>query len=108
MAGGSFMDGEINVDFNRTDNAAEDLRLQTQQIKKWLAELDQELQHLKASWIGDDRDVYEEKQAAWNRAADAMGNLLTQYGGTLNEVSEAFRRNQSNAAQGFSNLRVGA
>ncbi|MFJ4895957.1 WXG100 family type VII secretion target [Streptomyces sp. NPDC088788] len=108
MAGGQFMDGEINVDFSRTDNAAEDLQLQTQQIKKWLTELDQELQHLKQSWVGDDKDVYTQKQDAWNRAADQMGNLLTKYSGTLSEVSDAFRRNQANAAQGLSSLRIGA
>ncbi|WP_328385413.1 WXG100 family type VII secretion target [Streptomyces sp. NBC_00400] len=108
MAGGNFMDGEINIDFGRSDNAAEDLALQTAQIKKWLAELDQELQALKATWVGDDKDVYEQKQAAWNRAAEEMGNLLTRYGSTLNGVTDAFRKNQQNAAQGFSNLRVGA
>ncbi|MFE3885911.1 WXG100 family type VII secretion target [Streptomyces lydicus] len=110
MPGGAndFTDGNIYVDFNRSNNAIEDLRVQTNQVQAWLQQLNQELQALKASWVGDDADVYQKKQEAWNRAADAMGKLLTSHAGVLQDVSQAFDQNQKRSAQGWDGVRIGA
>ncbi|OON81149.1 hypothetical protein B1H18_09950 [Streptomyces tsukubensis] len=103
----NFEDGNIFVDFTSTDYAIDDMQMQTNQIKSWLDALAQELDHLDASWVGDDAVVYKEKQTAWNSAADQMGALLASHASTLGDVTHAFDENQKRSAQGWSSLKIG-
>lgn len=110
MPGGAndFTDGNIYVDFSRSNNAVEDMRVQTNQIQSWLQQLNQELGALNESWVGDDAEVYHKKQTAWNNAADAMSKLLTSHAQVLDDVSNAFDQNQKRSAQGWEGVRIGA
>ncbi|WP_210592172.1 WXG100 family type VII secretion target [Streptomyces sp. GESEQ-35] len=105
---GNFEHGHIFVDFSKNANVAEDLRLQTRNILNWLQQLDQELQVLKNSWEGEDKEAYQEKQDQWNASVQAMNTLLDNYSGLLDEVSNAFRDNQNKSAQAWQDLRIQA
>jgi WXG100 family type VII secretion target len=72
-----FSDGQIYVDYSHMQNAADDMVQQTKAISSILANLDAELQELKATWEGDDREVYAQKQTAWNQAVAARQPLGT-------------------------------
>src|SRR5262245_5053300 len=61
-------DGYIHVDYSHMENAADDLVSQTQAIAKTVESLNAELGELHKTWVGDDGDVYREKQRAWNHA----------------------------------------
>ncbi|MER5936921.1 WXG100 family type VII secretion target [Streptomyces sp. NPDC001928] len=102
-----FSDGHIFVDFASTANAVQELDMQTNQINNWLQQLDQELQVLKESWIGDDREVYDEKQTSWNRAVDRMREILKNNAHVLEDVREAYNQNQKNSALRWQETRGG-
>ncbi|MEV0850169.1 WXG100 family type VII secretion target [Streptomyces sp. NPDC049954] len=102
-----FSDGFIYVNYAHADNAAEDMRLQTQAIARTLSNLEMELQELKQSWEGDDREAYDGKQRAWDHAVQKMGDLLTSHAGLLNEIKNAYQNNERNLTQGWDGVRIG-
>ncbi|MDT0541437.1 MULTISPECIES: WXG100 family type VII secretion target [Streptomyces] len=102
-----FSDGQIYVQFTHTDNAAEDMRLQTQQIEKALAQYEEDMQKLISSWEGDDQEVYVKKQQKWHEAVEKMKSLLASHATLLNEIGENYRTNQRNLTQGWENVKIG-
>ncbi|MGW6912021.1 WXG100 family type VII secretion target [Streptomyces sp. NPDC054940] len=102
-----FSDGHIYVEFNGTDNAAEDMRLQTQNIDKILNQLETELEKLKASWEGDDQRVYVEKQAKWHLAVERMKELLRSKATLLDDISDNYRTNQRQLTSSWENVKIG-
>ncbi|WP_320774401.1 WXG100 family type VII secretion target [Streptomyces sp. CRN 30] len=102
-----FTDGQIYVDYRHMTNAADDMIQQTRAIASILTNLDAELQALKQSWEGDDREVYSEKQAAWNNAVEAMKNLLENHSRLLTDVSDNYQYSEKSLTQLWSEVRVG-
>lgn len=102
-----FSDGHIYVDFKGTDNAAEDMRLQTQNIEKILNQLETELQKFISSWEGEDQEVYVRKQAAWHRAVEKMKELLRSHAGLLDDIGDNYRTNQRNLTSSWENVKIG-
>lgn len=100
-----FSDGVIYVSYSHANNAAEDLRQQTKAIQTTLQNLDMELQELKTSWEGDDRQEYDNKQQVWNNAVGKMNDLLTQNSDLLNEIVESYQNNEKRLSQGWSEVR---
>lgn len=103
-----FSDGLIFVDYAHMDNAADDMVQQTKVIDSILTNLDAELQELKASWEGDDKEMYEKKQAAWNAAVDKMKLILADYSNLLNEVSGSYKYSENSLTQLWETVRIGS
>ncbi|MFF2525167.1 WXG100 family type VII secretion target [Streptomyces liangshanensis] len=102
-----FTDGYIYVDYSHTQNAADDMVQQTKAIASILANLDAELDALKATWEGEDREVYTQKQVAWNAAVDSMKALLASHSTLLTEVSEGYKYSERSLTQLWEGVRVG-
>lgn len=100
-------DGYIYVSYAHVDNAVDDMRLQTREIEKIINSLNDELQALKNSWEGDDRQVYDEKQAAWNQAVANMGKWLNDNASTLNHVRELYTHNERQQTQSWQDVKIG-
>ncbi|MFD3944649.1 WXG100 family type VII secretion target [Streptomyces sp. NPDC058579] len=100
-------DGQINVVYSHMDNAAEDLIAQTHAIAQTLSNLEAELSELKKTWIGDDAQVYTEKQTAWHDAATAMEKMLGDHVHLLNHISGTYRFSQNCLVQGWQGVRIG-
>ncbi|MET9442312.1 WXG100 family type VII secretion target [Streptomyces sp. NPDC006610] len=102
-----FTDGQIYVDYRHMSNAADDMVQQTRAIASILVNLDAELQALKQTWEGEDRAVYDKKQAAWNQAVEAMQNLLENHSRLLTDVSGNYQYSEKSLTQLWSEVRVG-
>ncbi|WP_399895606.1 WXG100 family type VII secretion target [Streptomyces sp. BBFR51] len=102
----SFTDGEIYVSYDHMQNAADDMVHQTKAIKQTIVDLDAELQALKATWSGADKDMYEHKQQEWVRAVDAMTALLHDHAGLLTQVSENYKYTERSLDQMWSEVKV--
>jgi WXG100 family type VII secretion target len=102
-----FTDGIIHVDYAHMDNAADDMVAQTKAIGETLESLEMELNELKKSWIGDDADVYREKQQAWGDAFRRMGTILSENSLLLTAISEHYRYTGSSLALRWSDVKIG-
>ncbi|NJQ02992.1 WXG100 family type VII secretion target [Streptomyces zingiberis] len=102
-----FTDGYIYVDYSQMSNAADDMIHQTKAIATTLSNLEMELNELRNSWIGDDRDVYDDKQKAWDSAVKAMEELLTKHSTLLTSVSENYQYSEKSLSQMWSSVKIG-
>ncbi|MEV0405340.1 WXG100 family type VII secretion target [Actinoallomurus sp. NPDC050550] len=102
-----FGDGYIYVDYSHVNNAADDLVAQTRAIAQTISNMEAELTQLKQSWIGDDKDVYHQKQTAWDNAVKAMENMLNSHSQLLDEISGSYKYNENNLSQMWSEVRIG-
>ncbi|MFI1727861.1 WXG100 family type VII secretion target [Streptomyces acidicola] len=103
----NFSDGFIYVDYGQMSNAADDMVQQTKAISSILTNLDAELTELKNSWVGDDRSVYDQKQASWNAAVDKMQQLLQSHSRLLTDVSENYQYSERSLTQLWDGVRIG-
>ncbi|MCO5971951.1 WXG100 family type VII secretion target [Actinoallomurus soli] len=102
-----FTDGFIYVDYNHMGNAADDLVSQTQAIAQTISNMEMELAELKKQWIGDDAQVYNQKQQAWDNAIKAMEQILTSHSQLLDEISGSYKYNENSLSQMWSEVRIG-
>ncbi|MFJ4274319.1 WXG100 family type VII secretion target [Streptomyces coelicoflavus] len=102
----NYTDGFIYVDYSHMSNAADDMIHQTKAIATTLSNLEMELNALRQSWIGDDKDVYEQKQKAWNKALQAMEDMLKANSALLTSVSESYQYSEQSLTQMWSSVKV--
>ncbi|GGZ70675.1 WXG100 family type VII secretion target [Streptomyces subrutilus] len=102
-----FTDGHIYVDYRHMSNAADDMVTQTKAIAGVLANLEAELQELKQTWEGEDRQVYNTKQQAWDNAVEAMKNLLANHSRLLTDVSDNYQYSEKSLTQMWGDVRIG-
>jgi WXG100 family type VII secretion target len=100
-------DGFIYVDYSHVNNAADDMVQQTRHIATTLSQLEMELGALRQSWEGEDREIYDGKQKAWDHAVKAMENLLTNHHTLLTEISEKYRYSEGSLSQMWSSVKIG-
>ncbi|MFF9347598.1 WXG100 family type VII secretion target [Streptomyces sp. NPDC014734] len=100
-------DGIIHVEYNHVDQAAEDMRLQTKAIQNTVKALNEELAGLRGAWQGADSVAYQGKQDSWNEASQQLGMVLQRHSGTLNEISDLYRRHENQSADQWANVRIG-
>ncbi|WP_063737398.1 WXG100 family type VII secretion target [Streptomyces sp. RTd22] len=100
-------DGYIYVSYAHVDNAVDDMRLQTQEIAKIINSLNEELQALKNTWEGDDRQAYDEKQAAWNQAVENMSKWLGDNAKTLDHIRNLYTQNEQSQTQSWQDVKIG-
>jgi WXG100 family type VII secretion target len=103
----NFTDGSIYVQYNHLENAADDMVRQTKAIAGTLSNLEQELQALRNSWYGNDKDVYSVKQAAWDQAVHNMEQLLVSHAGLLSDVSDNYKYSENSLSQMWSEVSIG-
>ncbi|TXC99885.1 WXG100 family type VII secretion target [Streptomyces sp. ISID311] len=103
----NFTDGNIYVDYQHSDNAAEDMILQTQAIAKTLESLEMELGELRKTWYGNDAEVYNQKQAAWDQAVKNMENLLNSHAGLLTDIVGNYKYSEGRLAEMWSEVKIG-
>ncbi|MEU9386042.1 WXG100 family type VII secretion target [Streptomyces sp. NPDC048279] len=103
----STSDGYIYVDYSHMNNAADDLLQQTKAIATTLSNLEMELNDLKQMWIGEDRNVYDKKQQAWDAAVTAMENILTRNSALLTEVSQNYQYSERSLTDMWSSVKIG-
>ncbi|MFJ3672574.1 WXG100 family type VII secretion target [Streptomyces sp. NPDC090106] len=102
----SFTDGEIYVSYDHMQNAADDMVSQTKAIHQTLVDLDAELQALRDTWSGIDKDAYSDKQSQWNSAVEAMNNLLVKNAKLLTEVSGNYQYTERKLNEVWSGVKV--
>jgi WXG100 family type VII secretion target len=102
-----FTDGLIYVDYSHMNNAADDMVQQTKAIDSILTNLDAELQQLKETWEGEDKNVYGDKQTAWNNAVSEMERILGENSAMLNEVSDSYQYSEKSLTQLWESVRIG-
>ncbi|MEW1724895.1 WXG100 family type VII secretion target [Streptomyces sp. NPDC093109] len=102
-----FTDGIIYVDYSQMSNAADDMIHQTKAIATTLSNLQMELSALMEKWIGDDKDVYAEKQAKWDGAVKGMEELLTKHSTLLTSVSENYQYSEKSLTQMWDSVKIG-
>ncbi|GHJ36956.1 WXG100 family type VII secretion target [Streptomyces sp. TS71-3] len=100
-------DGYIYVGYNHMANAADDMVAQTRAIANTLSSLEAELGALKASWYGNDADVYTQKQAAWDQAVHNMEQLLTSHASLLTDISGNYKYSENSLSQMWSEVTIG-
>ncbi|MFE7426630.1 WXG100 family type VII secretion target [Streptomyces sp. NPDC057545] len=100
-------DGIIHVEYNHVDQAAEDMRLQTRAIQNTIIALNEELAALRGAWQGQDAATYQQKQDAWNEASRQLSKVLERHSGTLNEISDIYRRHERQSTDTWSGVRIG-
>ncbi|GAA2348822.1 WXG100 family type VII secretion target [Streptomyces kunmingensis] len=103
-----FTDGQIYVDYSHMQNAADDMVQQTKAIDSILTNLEAELQELKKSWEGEDKEVYAEKQAAWNGAVEEMKRILAENSSLLTDVSDSYQYSEKSLTSLWQSVRVGS
>lgn len=102
-----FTDGYIYVDYSHMSNAADDMITQTKAIATTLENLEMELNELKNTWIGDDKDAYTQKQQAWDNAVKGMEDLLTKHSALLTSVSENYQYSEQSLTQMWDSVKIG-
>jgi len=100
-------DGIIHVEYNHVDQAAEDMRLQTKAIQNTITALNEELAALRGAWQGQDAATYQEKQDAWNAASGRLSQVLQRHSGTLNEISDIYRRHELQTKETWDGVTIG-
>lgn len=102
-----FDDGNIYMDYRGVDHVVDELRAQTRAIRQMMASMEEGLGRLRGSWMGDASAMYNEKQAAWNRAMEAMDNLLEKDAQVLEGVRSGYRRRETSLAQTWGEVKIG-
>ncbi|MFX4290891.1 WXG100 family type VII secretion target [Streptomyces bohaiensis] len=102
-----FDDGTIFMDYKGVDDVVDRLRMETRDIRAMMASMEQGLGPLRNSWVGDASAMYTQKQAAWNRAMEAMDNLLEKDAQVLEGVRSGYRRRETSLAQTWGELKIG-
>ncbi|MFF4168850.1 WXG100 family type VII secretion target [Streptomyces sp. NPDC001744] len=99
-------DGVIHVQYKHVDNAAEDMRMQTEAIKKTVKALNEELAGLRAAWQGTDAGVYTEKQGEWNAAIDRLSLVLQNNSSLLRQISDTYKKHENTSTNNWSSVRI--
>ncbi|WP_335937619.1 WXG100 family type VII secretion target [Streptomyces sp. PTD5-9] len=100
-------DGIIHVEYHHVDQAAEDMRMQTQAIQNTIIALNEELAGLRGAWQGQDSVTYQQKQDAWNEASRRLSAVLRRHSGTLDDISDLYRRHELNTANDWQGVQIG-
>ncbi|WP_103503013.1 MULTISPECIES: WXG100 family type VII secretion target [Streptomyces] len=102
-----FGEGSIYMNYGGVNNASDDLINQTRAIRTLLSTLEQELAALKSSWVGEDKDSYTEKQAAWDRAVTNMEEMLKNNSLLLDNLSDNYRHGERSLGQMWQGVKIG-
>jgi WXG100 family type VII secretion target len=100
-------DGNIHVQYPHMQNGTDEMNQQTQKIASTLDQLESELGPLKSSWIGNDADVYTQKQHAWHQAVQNMRQILASHASLLGDISDNYKHSENNLSQQWGDVKIG-
>jgi len=66
----------IYVEHGRLDTAAGNFKAHQSTLNEVLSQLESDLAPMISTWSGEARDLYLQKKAAWDKAAQDISNLL--------------------------------
>ncbi|MER5888281.1 WXG100 family type VII secretion target [Streptomyces sp. NPDC001941] len=104
---GNKTDGQIYVEYTAVNQAAEDMRMQTERINKLVTALNEELTGLFGAWQGADASTYGEIQGQWNSAAGKLGQILANHSATLDDITDQYRRHEARTKDNWEGVRIG-
>jgi len=82
---------DLKVNFDGLALAAGDITAGANQLEQILANMDQSLQPLRASWTGSAAQSYEASKAKWTAAITDMKALLTEIGRAVGTSGEDYQ-----------------
>jgi WXG100 family type VII secretion target len=100
----SVSDNEIYVNYGTVSNVGQALADADTAIQRVLGELQDVINPLRASWSGASEAEYVAVQNRWNNDIGQMKNLLSRYGGTLDEMSVNYGTTDNNLALQWSSI----
>ena len=92
---------DLAVNYAALAAAAADIQASATKIENRLAELDKQLQPLRASWTGEAATAYEAAKAKWTAALSDMKALLAAIGRQVTTTSESYQATDRNVAKAF-------
>ncbi|MEU3019257.1 MULTISPECIES: WXG100 family type VII secretion target [unclassified Nocardiopsis] len=95
------MDG-FEIKYSGADDAGIDLRRQTDIIEQAINELDAKVQAVKADWVGEAANQYDQRLASWRRNIADMRALLGHAQVSLGDITERYRRGDLQEAGNWS------
>jgi WXG100 family type VII secretion target len=94
------LDG-LKVDHAGLDRAAEDLMGIVNRIDARMQQLEEELDPLRASWIGEAQQAYAVAKARWDGAVDEMRDLLRSTSQQVTRSDAEYRAADARGARSF-------
>ena len=82
--------GNIVVTFGAVAQAEEDVQATAASLNQQLADLKTYLQPLVSTWTGSAATTYQEKQARWDQAQQAVNDVLARIGVALGQAHANF------------------
>jgi WXG100 family type VII secretion target len=97
-------DGQIYVDYGQVNNVYQALEDADNAIQQALAQLQDVINPLRASWSGASEAEYEIVQARWIDDTNQMNSLLGQYRNTLDEMTINYGTTDNKLALSWSSI----
>lgn len=97
-------DGTIYVNYGAVANVYQALEDADASIGKVLAQLDDVISPLRATWSGASEAEYTMVQTRWNNDIAQMNSLLTQYRSTLDEMTINYGTTDNNLAMSWASI----
>jgi WXG100 family type VII secretion target len=98
-------EGDIYVNYGHVSNVEDALADADKQINAVLANLNDMVGSLRATWAGVSEEEYTAVQARWNSDTADMQNVLAKYNSTLSEMSYNYGNTDNNLALQWSEIR---
>jgi ESAT-6 family protein len=97
-------DGNIYVNYGSVNNVHQALQDADLSIQRVLAQLEEVINPLRATWSGASEEEYVVVQARWNSDIGQMNSLLSQYGSTLDEMTINYGNTDNNLAMSWASI----
>lgn len=94
-------DGVLVVQFGQLAAASSSIHAAVNTMESQLSQLEQDAAPLVASWEGDARAAYDQRQAKWRQAADDMKIMLSDIKRAVDESLTDYQRTEKRATDLF-------
>src|SRR5258705_11837876 len=94
------------VNFARVEETSGHIQTALGAIQSQLAQLEKDAAPLVATWSGDARQSYQERQATWRQASDDLANILREIKRALDESLADYRHTERKNADPFRGSRL--
>ncbi len=94
-------DGMLKVNFGALNQAAVDIQKAINTLEAQLAQLEQDAAPLVATWDGQAKRAYADRQLAWTSASDHLKSVLSQIKGAVDESAADYLNTEQRAANLF-------
>lgn len=95
-------DGVLVVQFGQLAGASSSIQIAVNTMESQLSQLEQDAAPLVATWEGDARAAYDQRQAKWRQAAQDMKIMLSDIKRAVDESLADYQRTEKRATDLFS------